>query len=207
MDFEIPKKIIKTETVSAVKPYRFSIVETFLLIVVIGLFSWFILLPKKAAVQTRENELKDLVNQQQSIASKVSTLKGLIAQLESHQKQVSYLDEALPLEGRTSKLQILLNSITASAGVTVGDMNIMSDSEQVFATNTDTAQESFKASRSLKKLTANVYVIGTYEQLKAFLEKVEETGRILDIVSLDLGASQDNQLDLRLVVTSYYYAP
>ena len=208
MDLNIPRPAIKSQnTVSFAKSRKTSLVEVVLLIVVIVLFFLFVVQPKRTAIHTQESRLEQSNNQKQKIAGQIAVLRNLVEQLNGHQKEIGYLDEALPFEGRTTKLQILLNDLTASSGVTVGDINITSENDQIYAADKGAIEEPFKAKRSLKKLTANVYVMGTYEQLKTFLEKIETSGRIIDITSLEISGSQDDKLDLRSIMTSHYYAP
>ncbi|HYV33500.1 MAG TPA: type 4a pilus biogenesis protein PilO, partial [Candidatus Limnocylindria bacterium] len=65
----------------------------------------------------------------------------------------------------------------------------------------------YAPTRSLQKLSGTVYVIGTFSQLEAFLRKLENSGRIIDVSDLAIDPGTDGNLNLRVSIASYYFAP
>jgi Tfp pilus assembly protein PilO len=50
-------------------------------------------------------------------------------------------------------------------------------------------------------------VVGVYDQVKDFLKRVEQSGRVIDVTSVELLGNRENMLDLKLNVQSYYFTP
>ena len=186
---------------------RVKYLEVFLLIVVCALFTWFIILPKKAEVDAKNEELKKAKTQQESIKGDLETLTSRISELKTHKSDVTNLDDAIPLVGKTFNLQLLLGDLAASAGVTVGDISVTGNSSGVAAGDTALLADPFGKPRSLQKLNASVFVTGSFSQLEEFLKKVETSGRIMQVHGLEISPGQQGDLGLKISLDSYYFGP
>ena len=181
-------------------------VEITLLVLVSVLFSWFVILPKKAELQSREKELKTLQEQQSQIAGQLETLRRLVQDLKSNQSKVALLDQSLPLDGKILRLRFLIETLANTVGVTVSSVGIASKSDLVSGDKALLANP-FGTARTLQKLSGSVSVVGTFDQLEAFLKKLENSGRILDVGDLNLDANTSNNLNMRVTLSAYYLAP
>ena len=182
------------------------LIEATLLIIVCVLFAWFIILPKKADRDQKQRELAVVQDEQSQTADKLATLKSLIESLKAHQDQIVILDEALPLSAKIINAQLLIEELAKSVSVTVGDISISGDSTAVVAGDKTLLADFYGASRSLHKLSGSVYVIGTFSQLEAFLQKLETSGRLMDITEFSIDSGLGGNLNLKMTINVYYFA-
>jgi Tfp pilus assembly protein PilO len=189
------------------KPYRNPFVEITLLIIVCALFGWFIILPKKAQVSAQKAQLAVVTEDESQTAAKLATLQRLVDTLEASGPKVADLDYAMPLDGNTLKLHFLIENLAESVGATVGDISLAGNSEAFAAGDKKLLADFYGPTRTLQKISGSVYVIGSYEQLQAFLGNLETSGRLIDISDIGLDSSSDNGLNMRLTITAYYLAP
>ena len=183
----------------------FSVV---LLLVVCGLFGFFIILPKKSAVAAKQSQLQQLKSQEALITTQAAQLNGLIASLQNHSQDVKELDASLPLNGKTFDLQLLLESLANESGVTVGSINLSGNGNEVLAGDTSLLEDPYSASRTLQTITGEVYVIGSFPQLLGFLQKIENSDRIMQVTSLEISSDDNNgsSLSLKIDLNAYYFA-
>ena len=142
------------------------------------------------------------------MAGRLADLKVMIANLKSSPDKIVKLDQALPLDGNVVRLKILIDAISAGSGVVVGDISVSSSkADAVVAGDKALLANPFGTTRTLQKLTGSIYVIGTFPQLKAFMEKLEASGRLVDVSDVSIDGASAGNLNLRLAFTSYYLAP
>ncbi len=188
------------------KPYRNPFIEITLLIIVSSIFGWFIILPKKADVETQKAHLLVVREEESQTSVKLATLRKLVATLEANQSKVSDLDDAIPLDGNTINLRFLIESLAKSVGATIGDISLASRSG-LSAGDKKLLANFYGTNRTLQKIGGSIYVIGSFEQLQAFLQKLETSGRIIDVTDLGLDSGSEQGLNMRLSITSYYLSP
>ena len=184
---------------------RFSVVEILFLIFAFGLFCWFVIIPKNKALSTAVGRLEIAKEEQKKAESNLKSLEDSVKVLGEHQVDIANLDEALPLDSRSTKLYILFDSLAQSSGVTVGEISIVDKGETVYANNKDLENNPFKVKRNLKKFSGSIYVLGSYEQLQAFLNQLEQSGRITNVVGIEIGREQESKLSLRATIEAYSY--
>jgi Tfp pilus assembly protein PilO len=71
--------------------------------------------------------------------------------------------------------------------------------------NKERISNPYAAERSLKKVSGSIYVTGTFDQLEAFIKKVETNARIINILGLELNQAADDKLSLKCTLETYYY--
>lgn len=179
--------------------------EIGLLIIVIGLFYWFIVMPKKAAVETLQTQYQTLSQQQATVKENKKKLATAIAEMKAHPQEVAIINEALPLDNRVTKLYIALESLTQDSGMTVGNINISYNGAEDMAGNKPMLQSPFTAKRTLHKLTTALNVTGTFDQFQALLNKIESSGRLINMSSLSIDAGKDQLLNFNVNLEAYYY--
>lgn len=207
MDIKMPNNLSGSQTMGYLKASSHSLFEVFLLIIFIGLFYWFIVMPKKHTLDTVSQQLSKTQQDQKALAASVDKLRDLIAQLHAHYQDFDRLDQALPLDGSAIRFELLLKSLGQASGVILGDVGINGDNGGVAAGNKALLDKPFNVQRTVHNLTANVSAVGNYDQLTLFLQKLEQDARIINITSLTISGYNANQLSLRASLEAYYYAP
>ena len=186
MDIQLSKTISKIKLNDLPEKSRNAWGEAVLILVIIILGSWFVVNPKRIAVNAKSGQLESLKSKLGDLQQNVDALSGLVSQLGTQTQQVAQLDEALPLQGRSVELQLLLQNLAASSGLAVNDINISDDGTGVAAGNLSLLANPYGAQRSLQQMKAAVTVAGNFENLEAFMKKLETSGRILDINSFQI---------------------
>jgi Tfp pilus assembly protein PilO len=174
---------------------------------VIVIFGWYMIMPKRTQIKEAEDILKVNLDEKSKLDGEVATLKALIEEMRTKQRQLGYLDEALPLDARITKLQILAEKIAGDSGVTLADSNFSPQEELVFGKTPEQQKDPYSQQYSLKTISGSLYVVGVYDQVKDFLKRVEQSGRVIDVTSVELLGNRENMLDLKLNVQSYYFTP
>ena len=190
-----------------IKSSRNLSIEIVLFIIVSILFFWFIVLPKKAVVQTQQDNLDTLQAQESKMANALSQLNKMVSDLNSHRNDVADLDYALPLGERVNSLQQLIQTLADSVNVSVVNIQVADKTDVVVAGDKNLLKDQFGATRTLQVLSGSVSVVGTFSQLEAFLQKIENSGRIMDINSLGIDSGSNGNLSLKITLNSYYLAP
>ena len=188
-------------------PSRNTLFEVGLLVIICVLFVWFILLPKKAEVDKKDADLAKAQAQQADIHGQLATLQSLISSLPANSQNISNLDQAIPLDGNTVRLQLLIQSIAQSAGVTVGNISISGSPNGEVVGDPALLADPYAAQRTLQTMDGTIYAIGTFNQLEVLLKKFENSGRLIDIDSLAIGQGSEGNLSMTLTFKAYYFAP
>lgn len=188
---------------------RNFLMEIVLLVIVCGLFGWFIVLPKKASVAAQATVLASYTSQEQSAANSLNTINTLVQELKNDSSQVAQLDQAMPLDNKPDNPQLLIQALAASSGVTLGDVTLANnnDPNEVSAGDTALINDPYGTARTLQTLSGTVYVIGTFPQLEDFLKKIESSGRLMEVTSIEIGGSEGSNLNLKIGLNAYYLAP
>jgi Tfp pilus assembly protein PilO len=184
-----------------------ALFEVGLLLVICGLFTWFIILPKRAEISQKQSALQDVTTKESGIADKVKALDAKISSLENSSDKIRQLDEALPLDGDVIKPRLLLEKMASDANVTVGNISVTAKPGSVAAGNTDLLAHPYDTTRSLQTLSAAVYVLGSFQQLQTFLQEVEQSGRLMNVSGLAIAQDSQGQLSMKLTMDIYYLAP
>ncbi len=208
MEFQIHKKSPQVPLVSSIKRRtQNNLVEVVLLVLVIGLFFWFIVIPKKANLVVKQQRAAELRVEEGKLSGDLAQLKALVEELKANSNNVAKLDEALPLTQNTARVHLLVEQMARSSGATISDLNVVGESEAVVAGNVEILDNPFTVARSRKTLDVSVNVLGSFDQLKAFLQKLEKNGRIFNVAALGIKGTEEGLLELRLNLEAYYYAP
>ncbi len=186
---------------------RGSLLEFWILVIVLVLFVWFILLPKYKTVQALNAQTKTLTNELQVIVEQQAKLKNLIGQIDSNAKEIAILDESLPLHPRTTWLYLLIENLAGTSGVTLSDLSVNNEKEGIVSADSALIDKPFAFQRSVRKTLVNMKLSGSMAQFIAFLSKLEKSGRLMDIKALDIQSSSDGVLDFGLTLDAYYFAP
>jgi len=179
--------------------------EVVLFIVVIALFWWFLIIPKQKDNNTLEADFKDLQGQEQRLRDNKQKLTAAIADVNSHKPELDIMDEALPLDNRVSKLYITLDALTQNTGMTVGNISIAFSGNDPMAGNKAALTSPYTVKRKVQKLTSTLNVIGTFDQFQTFLQKLETSGRLINVTSVDIDNGTEGKTDFNVSLEAYIY--
>jgi len=180
------------------------VLQSTLLIIILLVFSWFLLRPKLSQYFTTRANVQSAQTQLSKVESEQKQLDTLVSQLKSSPDDVKLVDEALPLSGRITKVDVLLNSMVQSSGMTLTVLSSNDTQSIVSAGDKQILQNPFQPGRTLHTITINASVSGTMEQLKNLLQLMETNGRVLDVDSLEI-VGGDPVTKFKLTVKAYAY--
>ena len=120
---------------------------------------------------------------------------------------ITKLDEALPLNGKIMSLHLIMEKIASDAGVTLDNKSFGAPSDVAIAGNKDLITNLFASKRSLKRITGNVSVKASLAQVQTFIQKLEESGRIFDLVDLRLDSQDQGEMGMSATLNTYYFGP
>lgn len=148
----------------------------------------------RGEVAAKQRTLDD----QRTIVDKVALL---LARYQSIPKLGEVISVAIPAEEDVASAFQQLQTIAAASGVSM----------QQFSANTgiglDTVQPDNYAVRSIGTAQMSVYLSGSYENFKTFVETVERNMRIMDIVEMkvqSVGRTAPNTFLFNLTINTYY---
>lgn len=186
---------------------KVNLFEIILLLVVIGLFYWFVVSPKSAELSTASATLTKLQTDQKNVESQKAELSALIQKMQENKSDIEKLDEGLPFEGKITILNLLMEKFAADAGVNMENLSFSLSGDYIAAGDTQLLADPYKPKRSLKKISGNVSVQGDLGQIENFLQKLENSGRIFNISNAQITPSESGQMIISMNLDTYYFAP
>jgi len=174
-----------------------TLVELGAVIVAIILVFWFFVRPKLANV----NDQKTAIAQQQQIFNSVETdrqqMLKLVSDLKNQQGDVALVDEALPLDTRITRIQVLIDGLVSASGMQEHSINFSASDKLIAAGNpveipqpSESAGKQYSVTRSLDTINFDLAVSGSVDQLKQLLNLVETNGRVIDITDISINSNQ-----------------
>lgn len=180
------------------------VVQAALLLIVFVLFTWFILKPKLTESASQRAKLKTAEAQLNQVKKDKQDLAQLVEELRSSPQDVLKVDEALPLNGRVSKVYVMLDSYVRTAGMTLTLISA-DDTSDAFASGDKSILENpYQPGRELHTITLTTSVTGTMEQFKNLLQLIETSGRVLDVTSVEV-IGEEAVPKFRITVKAYSY--
>lgn len=179
-------------------------VQIVLLLIVIGLFSWFIVKPKYSQMMSNKAQLAEANQRLVKITDDERELNKMVDELRSSSKQVELLDEALPLNGRISKVYYLLDSYVKSSGMSLSLLSSGDTTDIISAGDKTLVPDPYKDGRALHTVTVTAAATGTMEQFKSLLTLIETSSRVLDVDSVQV-IGENETIKYRITVKAYSY--
>lgn len=203
---EIPKSFAKIPLPQNSRQ-KVNLFEIILLLVVIGLFYWFVVSPKSAELNAASASLTKLQADQKNVESQKAQLSALIQKMRENKSDIEKLDEGLPFEGKLTILNLLMEKFAADAGVNMENLSFSLSGDYIAAGDTQLLADPYKPKRSLKKISGNVSVQGDLGQIENFLQKLENSGRIFNVSNAQITPSESGQMIISMNLDTYYFAP
>ena len=196
------------------KQLQGSVAQTALLIIVIILFAWFIVRPQMSKVSHLKTDLKAQQDEFTRVDNDKREMNRLIGLLKDAKSQdagtsnVDLIDEALPLDTRVTKAQVLIEGLSSAAGMELAGIMIDGSevSETVAAGNKSVLKDPFAPNRKIQTQSFTVQLNGSIEQFRDFLQLVETSGRVVDVDAVDI-LNTDTGLKYKVKVKTYSYIP
>lgn len=182
------------------------IIQAALLLIVFVLFTWFILKPKLSKSMEQRTNLKAAQAQLDGIKSDKQKLSQLVSELRNSEEDVAKVDEALPLNGRVSKVYVMLDEYVRTAGMTLTLISADDTSKSIAAGDKSLLANPFQEGRQLHTITLTTTVTGNMEQFKNLLQLIETSGRVLNIDSVEV-IGDDSVTKFIISVKAYAYEP
>jgi Tfp pilus assembly protein PilO len=183
-----------------------SLIETVALIVVIVLVGWFLVLPKHADLREQKAQLKQQQTAYSNIQKDTEDLNRLIGQMKQAKTDLTLVDEALPLDNRPTKLEVLLDSLVTASGMKLSAMNIQTAETGIAAGNKSVTGDPYGADRKLQTTSLELITTGTVDQFRNLLQLIETNGRIIDVSDLQLSNEQETTT-YTIKLKAYSYVP
>jgi Tfp pilus assembly protein PilO len=187
------------------KSAQFSLTEVGFLVILIGLFTWFMVLPKWDSYKIKKDTLAKLNDDLSKVDGQITDLQNSLKVLENNSQNFSRLDEAFPLRTNPTTLQILFEEMTRNSDVTTRNLSISDGQERTYAANKDLLENPYKVSRVLRKFSGSIDVSGEFAKLQSFLKKIEHTNRLIKVSSMEIQREQGNTLLMKLNFEAYSY--
>ncbi len=210
MNLTPPQVTNKTNKPASITGNKTSIGEVVLLVIFIGIIYWYLIKPKYTDYNARKTELASVQADLQKLNETKDQIQKLYSELQREENKVaiSLLDEAVPIESRTTRVYILMDGLVKNSGMTVGSMSVEPLTSLSSPGYTDIKRSPFDADRKVATSTISLTLTGTMDQFVSFLKILENNPRLFDVTSLDIagGGAQDAQIAFKLVVSSFAYS-
>jgi hypothetical protein len=174
------------------------------IVIVLVLFSWFLIRPWMAKTIESRGKLKSAQKELSSIEADQMELNRLVTELHSSPEDVALVDEALPLNGRISKVYVLLDNLVRTSGMTMAVLSSEDSQSIISAGDKPVLAHPFQPGRKLHTIEIAASITGTMEQLKNLMQLMETNGRVLDVETLQV-IGGDPVTKFRMTVKAYAY--
>ena len=179
-----------------------------LLLLGCGAITWFLVLPKSAQVKAQQTQKDSLAIQESQLSTQLKNLQKLVVEVKDNEDNNARLDESIPLNGKTFDLQGAIQNLAASVGVSIDNLNLNNTNQSVIAGDVDLLKNPYGSARTLQTISGSLFVTGSFSQLEAFLKKIENSNRLMDITSMEINTDKSGQLlSLKIEINAYYLAP
>jgi len=89
--------------------------------------------------------------------------------------------------------------------MTVGNISIAFSGNDPMAGNKAALTSPYTVKRKVQKLTSTLNVIGTFDQFQTFLQKLETSGRLINVTSVDIDNGTEGKTDFNVSLEAYIY--
>jgi Tfp pilus assembly protein PilO len=199
MDFKVQSKLMPDVQ------HRNSLFEVIILLAITILFLIFVVRPKYSMSKVKAAELKTAQSQYQTVESDRKTMNDLIDKLDDSKNDLALVDQALPLQGRVTSLDLLIDNLVSTSGMKLASVNTDEGTNGVAAGDKKLLTDPYGSNRKLQTMLANVTVTGPVEQFRQLLKLIETNSRLMDIDTISI--SKQDEIIYKIRLKAYFYAP
>lgn len=186
--------------------YHNSLFEVAIIFGIFVLLVIFVVRPKYNADKAKAEELKASQNQYQTVENDRKTMNQLIEQLNQSKDDVALADQALPLQGRVTSLNLLIDNLVATSGMQLASINTDEGTNGVIAGDKKLLADPYAASRKLQTIKTHIAVTGPVEQFHQLLKLIERSPRLIDIDTISI-SQEEAGIIYKIGLKAYFYAP
>jgi type IV pilus assembly protein PilO len=161
------------------------------IVLLLGLYIWFVYIPKTGAISTLKSELDKLETEISLAKIKTKDLDKLEAELAKAQEG---LQSALKLLPTTSEIPSLLKNITKLGNDSNLEFLLFSPQRQV-------------SKEFYVQIPVNIEVEGVYHDVALFFDRIGKLDRIVNIIDVSMAPVEEQSTTLRVncVATTYRF--
>lgn len=186
--------------------YHNSLFEVIVLFVVVVLVGVFVVRPKLNSNQMKSEELNKAKAQYEKVETDRSAMEKLLDKMDESEQDIAMVDQALPLHGRITALNLLIDNLAVSSGMQLASISTEDTSSNIVAGDEKLIEDPYNANRKLQIINATVTVAGPVEQFRQFLKLIEKSPRLMDIDTVSISRQEDEVL-YKVRLKAYFYAP
>ncbi len=195
---------VKSNLIARTK-YHNSLFEVIVLLVVFLLLAFFVVKPKYNNTSVKSAELKESQEQYKKVETDLENMNNLISKLEKSKEEIALADQALPLHGRITALNLLIDNLVVSSGMKLASITSEDMGDAIVAGDKKLLEDPFGADRKLQLNQITVTVTGPVEQFRQLLKLIESNSRLMDIQTISI--SNQDEILYKIKLKAYFYAP
>ncbi|TSC90736.1 MAG: type IV pilus assembly protein PilO [Candidatus Berkelbacteria bacterium Licking1014_96] len=173
-------------------------------LIVVVLLSYFAVFPKLSQIKEQNYDLGLKRDELEKTQEHLASVKEMEPQMDRKKDDLNALNEALPMGEDIQDLVALLEAAAKDKGLTISTIIPLNTEEDLAAAEVITTPEGFVISQ----MGVEVNLVGSYPQLKGFLEALEGTRKIINVKDLSIssaaGTLAANNLVITMSLNSYY---
>ena len=159
-------------------------------IIILGIVTVGIILPKVFEAKDSSEKLKKAEQDLAQTVDKINRINILSQELSANTEKQNILLRYIPASRQEEIFVNNLESIASAQGVTLTKLSLSSKAEEIKGEAINdldgTAKLQLASNNKLKTANVDVMIVGNYEQIKSFLEKVRSMQRFADVLSLKI---------------------
>lgn len=157
------------------------------------------LLARWQAAQAQVQQVQTIVRDKQEFLLSIDRKKAELAGQQAQEKQLAVV---LPVEASLDDVARILHKAAEASGVVITRLNNSGAGEAARLKALRARGEASDIPSNVAPIGLEVQVAGTYQQVRQFIERVEHSPRLIDLVSLKINRNTSNiellNVDLRV---------
>lgn len=165
----------------------------------------FVAWPKYQDSQTKADELSTAEKQFMTLESDRKTLAQLASKIDSSREEIALADQAIPLHGRITALNLLLDNMVVNSGMQLASLIPDEGTDGIVAGDKKLIDDPYGSNRKLQTIATTMTVTGPVEQFRQLLKLIETSPRLMDVDNISI--SKAEELVYKVHLKAYFYAP
>ena len=175
-------------------------------IILAGIVSVFMVLrPQYAAWQVTRDQLtqvQDKIVERETFLLNIDRKKAELQGEQIHEKQLAVI---LPTDEALDDVARLLHKMSEATGVIISRINNGGDGERARIRALRARGEIGDIPANVEPVSVELQIAGNYQQLRQFIDRIEKSPRIMDIVSLQITRNNENAELLNVILQLRMY--
>ncbi len=178
---------------------KLKLLITPIIIILAVVFTAAFILPKALEAKDSFDKFKKSKQELEKTLEKIEKAKKLGQELKTNTEKQNILLRYIPASKQEEEIINNLNAIAASEGLAVASLSPADKAEAATESALSengvpgTANAAAQSGKAMEMANAEMDVVGNYDQIKAFLEKVGKMQRVVNILSLEISKVTTDQ--------------